>query len=544
MKTIIIGGVAGGATAAARLRRLKEHDEIILVEKGNHISYANCGIPYYIGGVIEKKRALMIQTPEQMKCRYNIDVRIHCEALSINLQEKRVALKNLETGDLYSEAYDKLILAPGAHLVVPQFSLEINDRRVLTLNNIPDMDGIASCVNDENSTSAVIIGGGFIGLETAENLTKKGLSVQVIELSNQILGAVDWDIAKMVQIEMEDHGVQIHTNEGVEKIINIGNKLRIETNKASYETDIVIVAIGVKPSTEFLNDSGILLTSKGAIIVNERMQTSDPDVYAAGDAVTIQNYLTEKPDYIPLAGPANKQGRIVADQIAGINSSYKGAQGSFIMKAFGKTVAGTGLTEKKAENSVKSYTYTKSHAAYYPNAGNIWIKVIFNKETGRLLGAQSFGDDGVDKRMDVFATAIRQKLTISDIADLELCYAPPYGSAKDPVNIAAYAAVNIINGLVNVIHWDCLEELDLNKAILLDVRTDKEYISGHIEGSIHIPIDQLRERMKELDTGKLVYVHCASGLRSYLACRILSQNGYECYNISGGYLLYNQLYLS
>ncbi len=541
MKTIIVGGVAGGASAAVRLRRLCEKDEIVLFEKGDYISYANCGLPYYISGVIDKKRALTLQTPKQLMDRFAVDVRVGSEVLSIDTEKKCVAVRELATGREYTESYDKMILAPGAVPLVPGFVENKADRRIFVLKDIPDTLRIKDFVTKNEVKNAVVIGGGFIGLETAENLAEAGVSTKIVELSDHVLQQVDWDMAQLIEQELRNGGVDVHCSEKVEAVKSGQDKLMVNTDKGSYEADMVVMSLGVRPATGFA-EGAVELNAKGAIVVGDDMRTSNPDIYAAGDAVCVTNAVDGEADYLPLAGPANKQGRIAADNIAGIPSKYTGSQGSSILKVFGKTAARTGLSESRAKNYEKSYTFSKSHAGYYPGATDMWIKVIFDKDTGKLLGAQAFGEDGVDKRMDVFATAIRLGLSLSQITELELCYAPPYGSAKDPVNMAAYAAENVYKGLVKIFHGDRVAELQERGAYILDVRTAAENRMGRIEGSVNIPLDDLRGRLSELPKDQPIYVHCAIGLRGYLACRILSQNGFDCLNLSGGYSLYHQLY--
>ncbi len=542
MKTIIIGGVAGGASAAARLRRLCEAEEIILLERGKYISYANCGLPYHLSGVIEKRSSLTLQTPESFSSRFHIDVRTGHEVLSLDSSSKTLRIQDLAAGNIYTEHYDSLILAPGASPVVPDFVEKPEDPRFFTLNDIPDMDRINDYVNSHNVKQAIVIGGGFIGVETAENFKKLGFEVHIIELSPQIIAAADWDMARLAALEMLKNGVHLHLNETVKAVRSYNETMQVETDVSAYSADIVVCAVGVRPATAFLKDSGLVFTSRGAICVNERMQTGISDVYAVGDAVAVKNYLLKTEDYVPLAGPANKQGRIAADNIAGIPSTYKGTQGSSIVKIFGKTLAMTGLNERRGKNYEKVYVSVKSHASYYPGARDMWLKLIFEKHTGLLLGAQGFGVDGVDKRIDVLATAIRANMTVSQISELELCYAPPYGAAKDPVNIAAFAAQNIVMDLVKVTHGSHISSLEHEKEILVDVRTDKEYHAGHIEGCIHIPLQDLRDRLEFLPKDKTLIVYCASGMRSYMACRILQQKGFCCSSLSGGYNLYHLLY--
>lgn len=540
MKTIVIGGVAGGASAAVRLRRLREQDEIILFEKGDYISYANCGLPYYISGVIGRKQELTLQTPRQLKERFRIDVRVASEVLRVDTADKTVTVRELATGREYRESYDKLILAPGALPIVPGFVEDREDPRVFVLKEIPDTLRIKEYVTKNDVKNAIVIGGGFIGLETAENLAAAGVRVRIIELADHVLQQVDWDIAQLLEAELEDGGVQVSCGERVEAVRS-GGMLSVKTDKGEYTTEMIVLGLGVRPATDFLRGA-VALNGKGAILVDEHMRTSDEDIYAAGDAVLVKNAVDGADDYLPLAGPANKQGRIAADNIAGIPSRYRGSQGSSIIKIFNKTIARTGLSEGRAQNYFKSYTYSMSHAGYYPGATGMWIKLLVENGTGRLLGAQAIGQEGVDKRMDVLATAIRLGLTVDEITELELCYAPPYGAAKDPVNMAAYAAQNVLHGRVKIFHGEQIPALLEEGAYILDVRTAGEHRMGAFPGSVNIPLDELRARLGELPADKTVYVHCAIGLRGYLACRILSQNGIDCENLSGGYNLYRQLY--
>lgn len=542
MKTIIIGGVAAGASTAARLRRLREHDEIILLEKGAYISYANCGLPYHLSGVIEQRKSLLVQTPQAFTGRFCVDVRTQHEAIKADFQNKRILIVDHVNGIQYEESYDHLVLAPGASPLRPPFLRDAQGLPVFTLNDIPDMDRIKAQVESSQAKRAIIVGGGFIGLEAAENLREMGLEVRIIEMANQLLPAADWEMALMIRREMEAHGIQVHTGESVRSVTEGQGCVHAETDLGAYDADVLICAVGVAPNTQWLRETGLEMNARGAILTDDHMRTNMDGVYAAGDAVEVKHFIHGKPAYIPLAGPANKQGRIIADNIAGINRSYKGTQGSMILKVFDKTFAMTGLKETLAENHEKVYVEAKSHAGYYPNASGLWIKLIFDRSSGRVLGAQAFGREGVDKRVDVIAAAIRAGMTADDITELELCYAPPFGSAKDPVNMAAYAAQNILNGLVDVVHGDIDEAYNPDTQMILDVRTAKEYEKGHMKNSVHIPVHELRTRMQELPKDKQIIIHCASGLRSYIACRMLGQNGFNCVNLSGGYNLYKILY--
>jgi len=537
MKVIVVGGVAGGASAAARLRRLNEHAEIIILEKERYISYANCGLPYYLGEVIKNRDELFIQTPEDMKIRFNIDVRTESEVTAINTEEKTVTVKS-KTGGIYRESYDYLVLSPGARAFRPNIP-GINSDRVLTLKNIPDTDTIKYLIDVKGMKSAAVIGGGFIGIETAENLAKKGISVTVVELFPHILAQFDEDIAVLLEKELVKNGINLFLNTYVTAIDEKEDKLEVSlSNGERIIADFVIAAAGIVPDTDFLKGSGIELGPKGHIIVNERMQTNVENVYAVGDAVEVVDFVNGQKTAIPLAGPANKQGRTAADNIAGINSVYKGTQGTSIIKVFSLTAACTGNNEKNLKRfniPYKSvYIHPMSHASYYPGASPMTLKLLFD-EQGKILGAQGVGLGGVDKRIDVIATAIRFNGTVNDLAELELSYAPPYSSAKDPVNIAGFVAQNYLAGLSHLITWDDFMRLNRDDYVLVDVRTESEYRKGHIEGAVNIPVDDIRKRLHELDRDKIIVVYCQVGYRGYIADRILSQNGFKVLNITGGY---------
>ena len=544
-KIIIVGGVAGGATAAARLRRLDETAEIILLERGEHISFANCGLPYFIGGEIKDKQALILQTPESFHARFRVDVRIQHEATAIDRHEKSVTIKNLQTGEIYTESYDKLILAPGAEPVKPNL-LGSGSSRVFTLRNIPDTYRIKDFIEKEKPQHAVIVGGGFIGLEMAENLERAGLSVTILELADQLITPLDYDMACDVHQHVQQKGVRLMLKQAAQSIQETDTGLHLTLTDGELSTDMLIMAIGVKPESGLAKATGLNVNERGCIVVDERMCASDEHIYAVGDAVEVTEFVTGQKAMIPLAGPANKQGRIAADNIGGIPSKYEGTQGSAILKIFDMTVAVTGINEKTAKRLKldydKSFTWSASHAGYYPGAVNMSIKTIFEKKTGKILGAQIVGYDGVDKRCDVLATAIRAGMTAFDLTRLELCYAPPYSSAKDPVNMAGYVIENVLSEKVKHFHWHNVDELPQDgSVILLDVRTEIEYRNGHIEGFINIPLDHLRSRLHELPQGKKVYVVCQVGQRGYIAARILTQNGFDTYNLSGGYRLYRSV---
>ena len=541
MKTIIIGGVAGGATAAARLRRLDEKAEIIILERGEYVSFANCGLPYYIGGVITDREDLTLQTPESFKERFNIDVRVLNEAVKISPDTKTVTVKNLRTGETYEEIYDNLILSMGAEPIRPNID-GAGGSNVFTLRNIPDTLKIKNYINTAKPSSAVVIGGGYIGVEMAENLAQAGIKVAIVELADHLIAPLDFDMAADVHRYIKSKGIYLHLNNGVKSIH--GNTVVLQNGEIT--ADMIIMSVGVRPETAIAKDCGIELNPRGSIVVNNKMQTNIPNIYAVGDAVEVEDFITKKPAFIPLAGPANKQGRIAADNIAGYESVYTGTQGSAVLKLFDITVATTGLNEKSATAAGidydKTYTYSASHATYYPGAAQMSIKALWDKKTLKIIGAQIVGFDGVDKRMDVLATAIRFGAKITDLTTFELCYAPPFGSAKDPVNMLGFVAENIVSGKLKQFFWHDVENLPRDGSVfLLDTRTPYEVMYGKIDGFVNIPLDELRQRLDEIPKDKPVYVHCHSGLRSYLACRILIGNGYDCYNLAGGWRLYESV---
>ena len=546
MKVVIVGGVAGGATAAARLRRLDENAEIIIIERSGYISYANCGLPYFIGGEITKKESLTLQTPESFFRRFRIDVRVKQEVTSIDVDRKIVKVNNLVTGEAYEETYDKLILSPGAKAVKPNID-GVDLDKVFTLRTVEDTFAIDEFVKENQPKSATVIGGGFIGLEMAENLIHKGLDVTVVQRSGHVMPTIDGDMAAILHNYMRKHGIKLCLNSSVTGLAEENGIMKtLIKDKEPIESDMIILAVGVVPESTLAKDAGLELGMKGAIVTDEHMRTSNPDIYAVGDVVEVVHHVTGKKAVISLAGPANKQGRIAADNICGIESKFKGSQGSSIMKMFDMTVASTGLSKTAADREGYDSDYvvltSASHASYYPGAENMHIKVVFEKESGRILGGQIVGFDGADKRIDVLATAIRADMNAYDLTELDLAYAPPYSSAKDPVNMAGFAICNILDGNVKQVHWEDLEERPEN-VIVVDTRTDAEYQRGHLDCAVHIPLDSLRERMGELAKDKVLYVHCQSGLRSYLACRILMQYDYDCYNVSGGYGFYQNIML-
>lgn len=545
MKTVIIGGVAGGASAAARLRRLDEKAEIVLLERGEYISFANCGLPYYIGGDIKEKSALTLQTPASFYARFRVDVRTNNEVVSINPATKSVQVQDKKAGTTYTEKYDKLILSPGAEPLKPPIP-GMDNPRVFTLRNIPDTYRIKEYIEANKPASAIVVGGGYIGVEMAENLYQIGLKVSIVEMADHVVGPLDYDMACDLHRHIESKGVGLLLNNGVKSVEDADGKLNVTLAEGSITADMVIMAVGVRPESKLAKDAGLELNARGAVITTDDMRTSDPNIFAVGDVIEISDFVTGQKGFVPLAGPANKQGRIAADQIFGIDSRYTATQGSAILKCFDMTAACTGINERTAKaqgiDYEKSFIYSASHASYYPGATNTSIKLIFEKGSGKVLGGQFVGFEGTDKRCDVLATAIRAGMTASDLTKLELCYAPPYSSAKDPINMAGYVAENILAGKVKVYHWHDVAALDREKVVLLDVRTDEEFDNGAIAGAMHIPLDSLRDRLGEIPTGKPLYVNCQSGLRSYLACRILSGNGFDCYNLSGGYRLYKSIF--
>lgn len=544
MKVVIVGGVAGGATAAARIRRLDEKAEIVVFERSGFISYANCGLPYYIGDVIVDQEELTLQTPESFFARFRVDMRVRYEVTGIDPDKKTVSVKNLVTGDEFEESYDKLILSPGARPTQPRLP-GVGLDRLFTLRTVEDTLRIKEYIDKNHPKSAVLAGGGFIGLELAENFRELGMEVTIVQRPRQLMNPFDADMAAFIHAEMIRHGVKLalgHTVEGFEE--NEGGVDVLLKDEQPIHADMVVLAIGVTPDTELAKKAGLKLGIKESIVVNDRMETSVPDIYAVGDAVQVRHYVTGKDALISLAGPANKQGRIAADNICGGDSRYAGSQGSSVIKVFDMTAAVTGINETNARKeglSVdKIILSPMSHAGYYPGGKVMTMKVIFEKETYRLLGAQIVGSEGVDKRIDVLAAAIHAGMTATELKELDLAYAPPYSSAKDPVNMAGFMIENISNGILKQFHLEDVETLPRDGSVtLLDVRTTGEYRCGHIDGFRNIPVDELRERLDELEKEKPVYVVCQSGLRSYIATRILAGHGYNAYNFSGGFRFYD-----
>ena len=543
MKVVIVGGVAGGATAAARIRRLDEQAEIVVFERSAYISYANCGLPYYIGGVIEDAGELTLQTPESFFTRFRVQIKVLHEVTAIHPDRKTVSVTNLQTGERFEESYDKLLLSPGAKPTQPRFPGADSDR-LFTLRTVEDTLRIRAYIDEHHPRSAVLAGGGFIGLELAENLRELGMDVTIVQKPMHLMTPFDADMAALIHGEMRRHGVKLalgHTVEGFAQ--RDGGMDVLLQDAAPLHADMVILAIGVTPDTALAKEAGLELGVRGSIVVNDRMETSVPDIYAVGDAVQVRHFVTGQDALIALAGPANKQGRIAADNICGGDSRYTGSQGSSVLKVFDMTAALTGLNETQAAaagfDADSVILSPMSHAGYYPGGRVMTMKVVFEKETYRLLGAQIVGFEGVDKRIDVLATAIRAGMKATELKDLELAYAPPYSSAKDPVNMAGFMVDNIARGLLRQWHLADADSLPRDGSVtLLDTRTPGEYSAGHIEGFINIPVDDLRERLHELDRTKPVYVICQSGLRSYIACRILAGHGFDCYNFSGGYRFY------
>ncbi|MDN0032551.1 FAD-dependent oxidoreductase [Oscillibacter ruminantium] len=546
MKVVIIGGVAGGATAAARIRRLDETAEVVVFERSGFVSYANCGLPYYVGGVITDPEELTLQTPESFWRRFRVKMRVRHEVTAIHPERKAVTVRNLDSGEVFEEVYDKLLLSPGAKPTMPELPGAKLDK-LFTLRTVEDTLRIRTFVEREGPKSAVLAGGGYIGLELAENLRELGLAVTIVQRPKQLLNPLDAEMAAFVHAKLRKHGVRLMLGHSVEGFEQDGSAVKVLLKgEEPLKADMVVLAIGVTPDTQLAKEAGLELGVKGSIAVNDRMETSAPDIYAVGDAVAARHFITGEKALISLAGPANKQGRIAADNICGGDSVYRGSQGSSVIKVFDMTVATTGINEQTAKKAGidcdKVYLSPAAHAAYYPGGRVMTMKVLYEKGTFRLLGAQIVGYEGVDKRIDVLATAMHAGLTGPQLKDLDLAYAPPYSSAKDPVNMAGFMMENLANGTVKQFHWEDVANLPRDGSVtLLDTRTVREYAAGHIDGFLNIPVDELRERLPELEAGRPVYVICQSGLRSYIACRILAQNGFVCYNFSGGYRLYETI---
>ena len=543
MKVVIVGGVAAGATAAARLRRLDEQAEILIFERSGHISYANCGLPYYIGDVITDPEALTLQTPEQFFARFRVQVRVRHEVTALHPERKAVSVTDLATGRTFEESYDKLILAPGARPTQPRLP-GVGLERVFTLRTVEDTFRIKEFIQKNKPRSAVLAGGGFIGLELAETLRELGMEVTIVQRPKQLMNPFDADMAALIHAEMRRHGVQLALGSTVEGFASTNRGVEVlRKDEPSLQADMVVLAIGVTPDTALAKSAGLALGIKDSILVNDRMETSVPDIYAAGDAVQVRHVVTGQDALISLAGPANKQGRIIADNICGMDSHYTGSQGSSVVKVFSMTAAATGVNEKNARNAgfdpEAVILSPMSHAGYYPGGRLMTMKLVYDKPTLRVLGAQIVGYEGVDKRIDVLATAIHAGMTAPQLKELDLAYAPPYSSAKDPVNMAGFMAEDLDQGLVQ--QWRAEDEPALPRdgsVQLVDVRTQAEYAAGHIDGFINLPVDQLREHLEQLDKTKPVYLVCQSGLRSYIASRILKGSGFACSHLAGGYRFY------
>jgi len=537
-KILIIGGVAGGASAAARLRRLDEKAEIIMFERGPFVSFANCGLPYYIGQTIKNRENLLLMTPEQFNKRFNVDVRINNEVLKIDRGKKQVEVKDLNSGNSYFENYDKLILSPGAEPARPAID-GIDSESIFTLRNVPDMDRIDEFIKREKPKRAVVVGAGYIGLEMAENLRSRGMLVAIVEMTDQVMPVLDREMANLLHQYLHENNIALWLSDAVSNFRQTNSKLLIGL-KSGMELccDFAVLAIGVKPEVKLAKEAALEIGSCFGIKVNEYLQTSDPDIYAIGDAIEVKDYILGSSTLVPLAGPANKQGRMAADNICGKNRTYNSVLSTSILKLFDYTVAMTGASEKALKKTnidyEKLYIHPAHHVGYYPGAKQMHIKMLFSKPEGKILGAQIVGTDGVDRRIDIFAVAIRAGMTVFDLQELDLAYAPPYGSGKDAVNMAGFAASNILDGTVKVVHWNELDDNDF----ILDVRTKMEFDGNNVSGAINIPLNELRNCLELLPKDKIINVYCGVGIRSYIAVRILMQNGFKARNISGGFITY------
>lgn len=543
-KIVIVGGVAGGASAAARLRRLNEENHIVMFDRGEYISFANCGLPYYIGDVIQDRQKLLVQTVEGMNKRFQLDIRNLTEVTKINRAEKTVSVKNVKTGETYDESYDVLVLSPGAKPIRPNIPGIEEAEDIFTLRNIPDTDKIRSYVDDKAPKHATVIGGGFIGIEMAENLRERGVDVTLVEMAEQVMTPLDREMVSPVHEHMRLHGVDLQLSDGVDSFSEKGKRVHLKSGRV-IETDMVVLSIGVVPESSIATEAGLETGIRGAIRVNEKMLTSDPNIYAIGDAVEVLDYIFKEPTVVPLAWPANRQGRLVADIINGRDVKYNGTMGTGIAKVFDMTVASTGWNEKRLTAAGKEFeavhVHPGSHAGYYPGSTPVSLKLLFHPMTGEIYGAQGVGMNGVDKRIDVIATAMKGSLTVLDLPDLELSYAPPFSSAKDPVNMIGYVASNVVLGDNEVVHWNEIDELVQNGATLLDVRDESEHELGKIPGSINVPLNSLRDHLDNYSKDETIYVTCQVGLRGYLASRILRQNGFKVKNLSGGYKTWSQV---
>lgn len=540
-KVVIIGGVAGGASTAARLRRLDENMEIVMFEKGEYISFANCGLPYYIGGTINEREKLIVQTVEAMSSKFNLDIRTLSEVIKIDKDSKKITVKDHRNNNEYEETYDVLVLSPGASPIKPPIKGIKECDNLFTLRNIPDTDKIKEYVDNKKPKHAVVVGGGFIGLEMAENLWDRDIKLTLVEAGDQVMAPLDIEMASIVHDHLIDKGVELILKDGVSAFSDNGKKVILNSGK-EIETDMIILSIGVRPETTIAKEAGLKLNERGAIVVDDYMKTSDESIYALGDAVEIIDFVNKKPTMIPLAWPANRQGRIVADNICKRNVKYKGTLGSSVAKVFDYTVATTGNNEKTLKRLGVEYEvvhiHPGSHAGYYPGSFPISLKMTFDPKTGKIFGAQGVGIDGVEKRIDVLATAIKGGLTVFDLPDVETCYAPPYNSAKDPVNMLGYYASNILEDMIETIQWHEVDDVTNNGGVIIDVREEFELVTGMMPNTINIPLGQLRDRLDEIPKDKELYATCQVGLRGYVACRLLEQHGFKCKNIDGGVKTY------
>lgn len=541
MRVVIVGGVAGGMSAATRLRRLNEKAEIIVLEKGPYVSFANCGLPYYVAGEIEERSDLLVQTPENLRARFDLDVRPYSEATAIDSERKELIVRTAE--EEYTLSYDKLILSPGAKPFIPPTKGLEEAKNIFTLRSVPDVDAITDFIDENQPKKAVIIGAGFIGLEMAESLAHRGLQVTIVEKAPQVLPPLDEEMAAYITKELKANGVKVYTGLAAEAFENEGKVVVLDNGK-QLESDITLLSVGVKPETTLALTAGIETGYRGGILVDENYETSQKDIYAVGDAIVVKQQINSEDTMIALASPANRQGRQVADVISGLPRKNKGSIGTAIVRVFNQTAASTGLNERQLKLSKEIFEVIhiqgKSHAGYYPNAGTILLKVLFNPLDGKIYGAQAIGEDGVDKRIDIIATAIKAGLTVQELPELEFTYAPPFGSAKDPVNMAGYAALNLIEGVSESIQWHELEAKQKEGHLLLDVRNESELVrNGRLKGAMNIPLDQLRDRLSEVPKDRQIIVSCHSGLRSYIAERILKQNGYAAKNLDGAFALYS-----
>ncbi|RSK26420.1 CoA-disulfide reductase [Bacillus sp. HMF5848] len=544
-KILIVGGVAGGATAAARLRRLDETSQIVMFERGEFISFANCGLPYYIGETIKERSKLLVQTVEGMSARFRLDIRNFSEVTAVNRDRKTVTVRKVQTGETYEENYDTLILSPGAKPIVPPIPGLKEADNIFTLRNVPDTDRIKSYVDEKKPKHAVVIGGGFIGIEMAENLHQRGMDVSIVEMANQVMAPFDYEMASILHNHIRDNKVDLVLEDGVKEFKENGRVVVLNSGR-EIRTDMVILSIGVRPENELAVEAGLEVGERGGIKVDDYLRTNDPSIYAVGDAIEVKHFITGTPMMIPLAWPANRQARIVANNIYGREEKYPGTLGTSIVKVFDYTAAATGLNEKSLkqlgiEHSAV-HVHPGSHAGYYPGAHQIAIKLLFCHNTGKIYGAQAIGVDGADKRIDVIATAIKGGLTVMDLPELELAYAPPFSSAKDPVNMVGYAASNIVEGFVDTVQWDEVDNIIADGGLVVDVRDPRELEFGSIKGSVNIPLNDLRERLEELPKDKTVHVSCQVGLRGYLATRILNENGFKVKNVDGGWKTYSAVY--